>query len=143
MFPVRIRVVAPSHQVGEHNAKSRRGRGGLTIVGKTKDGKLVVQGVFEAMSSTTGLPLEVILEEFKKQDMVVDWVNFCRMSVWHGWKWKTVRERLHYSLMESHGPEYRDEVLKRVEAVHSMLLSSDDPNNGNVALRYAGCVLVE
>jgi len=67
------------------------------------------------MSSTTGLPLEIILQLLKDRNMSVDWVGFYEESLKHLWKWKTTRERIRYSVGEIYGPEYRDKVLKRLE----------------------------
>ena len=97
-----------------HHAKSKKGRPSLTVTGKTEGGSFVVRGIFEAMSSTTGLPLEIILEELDKRGMTVDWVGFYESSLRHGWKWKTTRERVRYSVREIYGDDYCWEVMSRL-----------------------------
>jgi hypothetical protein len=90
----------------------------LSVVGKTEDGKLVVSGIFELMSSILGVPLEFLMEEMKKYNMMVSWTHFYDSSVKHQWKYKTTRERVSSAVFEVYGPEYRDEVIKRLDKYH-------------------------
>ncbi len=75
-----------------------------------------MSGVFEIVTSVLGLPLEIVLEELKKRDIIVSWTHFYDSSVKNGWKWKTLKERVSYSTQEIYGREYRDIVMKRLEA---------------------------
>ena len=70
------------------------------------------------MSSILGVPLEFLLEELKKYNMVVSWTHFYDSSVQHLWKYKTTRERVSSAVFEVYGPEYRDEVIKRLDKYH-------------------------
>lgn len=47
----------------------------LQISGKTEDGKFVIKNVFVYFDSR-GIPLDIILEEIKERDFVVDWYDF-------------------------------------------------------------------
>jgi hypothetical protein len=67
------------------------------------------------MSSVLGVPLEFLLEEMKKNNILVSWTHFYDSSVEHLWKYSTTRDRVSYSVFEVYGPEYRDEVLKRLD----------------------------
>jgi len=67
------------------------------------------------MSSILGIPLEYILEILKKNNMMVSWTHFYDASVKHKWKYKTTRERVSTSVGDIYGPEYRDEVIKRLD----------------------------
>ncbi len=96
-------------------AKSNKIKKTLTVVGKTEDGKLVVSGVFEIMSSTTGLPLEIILEILNKHNMIISWIDFYNSSIKHKWKWRTTKNRIETSVNEIFGKEYTKEILKRLE----------------------------
>ena len=87
-------------------------------MGKTEDERLVVSGIFELMSSILGVPLEFLLEMLKKKDMLVSWTDFYDSSVKHQWKYSTTRERVSTSVFEVYGPEYRDEVIKRLDSYH-------------------------
>jgi len=88
------------------------------MVDKTVDGKTVVQGLFPIMSSILGLPLEILLEILKKNNMVIDWIDFYNGSVQNGWKYKTLRVRVSSGVLEIYGREYRDEILKRLDLYH-------------------------
>ena len=90
---------------------------GLVVVGKTSDDKLVVQGMFDLMSSVLGLPLEYMLDILNKNNMVVDWVDFYKCSVKHCWSYKTLRNKIDVALFEIYGKEYRDSVLMRLDFI--------------------------
>lgn len=76
------------------------------------------------MSSILGLPLEYLLEILKENDMIVDWKEFYESSVKHCWKYKSLRERIYFSVCEIYGQEYRDEVIKRLDLLHSLSQNS-------------------
>ena len=97
---------------GKPHAKSKKS--GLTIEGKTSDGKLVVSGIFKMVSSTIGLPLEFLLEIIDKNNMVISWTHFIEESLKSGWKWKTIENRIEYSVKEVYDKEYCSEVMKRI-----------------------------
>jgi hypothetical protein len=84
-------------------------------VGKTVDGKTVVQGIFPTMSSILGLPLDVILEKLKENNMVVDWIEFYESSKKHGWKNKTTFNRISTYVVDVYGPEYRDHIISTLK----------------------------
>jgi hypothetical protein len=90
----------------------------LSVIGKTEDGKMVVSGIFELMSSILGVPLEFLMEELKKNNMIVSWTHFYDSSVKHSWKYSTTRERVSSSVFEVYGPEYRDKVIKKLNFYH-------------------------
>lgn len=52
--------------------------------------------------------------------MVIDWVEFYRDSVKSGWKYSTLRVRVNTALVDILGPEYWNEVLKRLDFLHSL-----------------------
>lgn len=79
-----------------------------------------MSGVFRAMSSTTGLPLEIILDILKKNNMVVSWKDFIDSSLKEGWKWKTITERISYSVNEIYGARYRDIIMRAVQYYASL-----------------------
>jgi hypothetical protein len=98
----------------------------LSVTGQTEDGKTVVGNVFENYSSRLGLPLEYIVDMLTKNDMVVDWVRFYEDSIKSGWKYSTLRTRVDVALVDTFGPEYRDEVLKRLDWHHRSQQKHDD-----------------
>lgn len=72
------------------------------------------------VTSSQGLPLEIILEILKKEKIVVDWQNFYDLAIKGGWKYKRIRERVSSSVFEVYGPEYRDGVIRRLDKYHEM-----------------------
>lgn len=90
----------------------------MSVVGKTEDGKIVVSGIFELMSSILGVPLEFLMEELKKNNMIVSWTHFYDSSVKYHWKYYTTRERISSSVFEVYGSEYRDKVIKKIDFYH-------------------------
>ena len=95
-------------------AKSKKGKITLTVVGKTDDGKLVVQGVFKITTSILGLPLEYVLLILKENNMIVDWIDFYKESVQNKWKSKTLITKIEASIIEIYDKKYCNEVMKRL-----------------------------
>lgn len=67
------------------------------------------------VTSSQGLPLEIILEVLRKKRIVVDWQDFYDRAIKGGWKYKRIRERVSSSVFEVYGPEYRNEVIRRLD----------------------------
>lgn len=93
---------------------AKRSKPGLKISGKTIDGKPVVQGVFH-VTSTHGIPLEVILDILTKRGMVIDWEDFIKNSLSNGGNPDTIRYRVETAVGDCFGSKYREEVMKRYE----------------------------
>ena len=93
---------------------AKRYRPGLRISGKTEDGKLVVQGMFPIVSSTIGLPLEMLLPDLEKNNMVIDWVDFYQEALRSGWTEKTTIIKIETAVGDYFGTEYKQEVVKRL-----------------------------
>jgi hypothetical protein len=96
---------------------AKRQRPGLKISGKTIDGKPVIQGVFHVTSSI-GLPLEVILDILTKQGLVVDWKDYYETSLSLGCNPHTIVNRIETSVGDCFGPKYREEVMKRLKELY-------------------------
>lgn len=86
----------------------------LKVSGKNTENKIVVQGVFEIFSSLTGLPLDIILLQLDKNNMIVDWIDFYEESIKGGWKNKTTFNKIETVIGDYYGPEYKKEVIKRL-----------------------------
>jgi len=81
--------------------------------GKTHEGLTVWKGVFEVTSSI-GLPLIIVLTLFKDRRYVVDWIDYYESALRHGMQSERVLSRIGSDVSDVYGPEYRDEVLKRL-----------------------------
>lgn len=86
----------------------------LKVSGITDKNKIVVQGVFKIFSSLTGLPLDIILLQLDKNNMIVDWIDFYEESIKGGWKNKTTLNKIETVVGDYYGPEYKKELMKRL-----------------------------
>jgi hypothetical protein len=75
----------------------------------------VIGGVFRFYSSITGLPLDVILETFKLNDLIIDWFQFCDDALESGWTIKGLIERIETALTDVYDIQYRDEVMLKIK----------------------------
>lgn len=67
------------------------------------------------VSSTTGLPLEILLDLIDKKGMCVDWIDFYEEAIKNGWKEKTIYNRIETSTGEIYGSKQKEEILKRLK----------------------------
>ena len=89
----------------------------MDIVGKTKDGKLVVSGIFK-MFDTIGLPLDVIFDQCLDRNIIPSWIHFYDEASAYGWKDKTIFNRLETNISDVFGKEYCNVVIERLK-VHA------------------------
>lgn len=61
-----------------------------------------------------GLPLDFILEELKKENCVVDWIDFFEYSIEKQWKITQTISKIKESLNEVYGKEYSQNVIERL-----------------------------
>ena len=91
----------------------------------TTDGRTVLRGIFEVTSSI-GLPLVTILMMMKEKDQVVDWIDYYQSALDHGMQSSRVLSRIDSDIVDVYGPEYRDEVMKRLR----IFISNQRSTNG-------------
>jgi hypothetical protein len=85
---------------------ARRKRIKLVPAGKTKDGKLVVRGVF-AFFDTYGLPLDVAVERLRVEGLVPDWCELYDSCIKAGWRPTSTFERLLALVGDVYGPTFK------------------------------------
>jgi len=85
----------------------------LRVVGKTPDGKTVVDGIF-TMVATYGVPLDVVVSFLDDRGHVPDWVSFYKQAVREGWPSDRTLLRLEAVVGDVYGPVYREEWKKRM-----------------------------
>jgi hypothetical protein len=54
----------------------------------------------------------------KEKNMLISWIHFYDSSVKHLWKYNTTRDRVSTGVFEVYGPEYRDEVIRKLDMYH-------------------------
>lgn len=86
----------------------------MEISGKTEDEKLVVKGIFPVVNSI-GFPLECVVDTLKKQNMLVDWIDFYLESLTCNWVPERTLERIRLAVGDVYGPGVGDETLKRLK----------------------------
>ncbi len=66
-----------------------------------------------------GIPLDIILETFKRHDCVVDWLDFFYVSQDTGWSMIQAFKRIEYSLIDVYGKEYCNHVIDNLRRILS------------------------
>ena len=61
---------------------------------------------------THGVQLDIILQKFDQEGLVVDWIDFFENSIKGGWNRKTIFKKVKYSLEDVFGKEHSDKVVK-------------------------------
>lgn len=88
----------------------------IRVVGRTHLKQSVISGsdVFNLISSQ-GLPLDICLMHFKKNNLIVDWVGFVDKALSSGWNYKTILKKIRYSLLDVYNKTYTDKVILRLK----------------------------
>jgi alanyl-tRNA synthetase len=89
-------------------------------VGITSDGVKVVAHTFK-MFDAHGLPLDIMLDLLKENNMIPDWTDFYNEASASGWQDKTIRNRVHTAVNDSYGQEQAERVLNRLDLYISTL----------------------
>lgn len=76
-----------------------------------------MSGVFPLFGSLTGLPLEDLVYLLNQNNMVVDWIDFYREGLKHGWKEERMLERIKLSVSETYGQKQAEETVRRLKKI--------------------------
>lgn len=68
---------------------------------------------------TKGVPLEFILEQFKKNEWIMDWPAYVDDAMKDGAKLRTVRGRILAAVGEVYGPKYVDGFKERFDSFYN------------------------
>ena len=91
----------------------------LKQVGKTEDGKFsIVKGVY-TLFETTGLPLDVMLENLKNKNIIPDWIEFYREARLAGISHDRVISRLEEALIDVWDKSFSNLVIERLNKIFS------------------------
>lgn len=88
----------------------------MNQVGKTEDGRIVVNGIGK-MYFETGLPLSVAFDGLKKCNLVPSIPHLIQELKDNGMKEERITHLLNEHLFESYGKEHRDLVISRLAKV--------------------------
>ena len=88
----------------------------MDISGVTDENRLVISRV-GPLCFSKGIPLELILEVFKKRNLVVDWVDYIDNALADGHNKSTIKSRILAAVGDVHGSVYAKEVAKRLKLV--------------------------
>lgn len=86
------------------------------IVGKTSDGKALIDGetVFK-LHDESGLPVQVVFEIMKENNMMPDWILYYEYAITIGnWEFTTIMKVFQHTVPLIWGEEFGKEVLKRM-----------------------------
>jgi hypothetical protein len=98
-----------------------KGQRGYKVVGQTEDGKIIVQGVFR-MINQEGISVTELLYLCEIQNMMPDWIDFCRDAVKCQWSPVTILCRLGPALEEVYGSEMKNIIIERLRRLMSSAL---------------------
>lgn len=85
----------------------------MNVVGKTEEGKYVMDGVFHLYASR-GLPLPILFMGLQDNNMIPSPIHFYEDAVENGWKHKTIFDRLEEAYQDSYGNKFWKEVEQRL-----------------------------
>ena len=88
------------------------------LQGETEDGKTVIGGIFN-YCSTYGAPLELVIDEFDKNDFVIDWKDFVCSAISSGMDKERVKSRIIEAVSDIKGTKYTKEFKKRLELLNA------------------------
>lgn len=63
---------------------------------------------------THGLPLEVVLETLKKNNMVIDWMNYATDALREGHNPRTIKARILEAVGDVYGPKDKEKINNRL-----------------------------
>ena len=85
----------------------------MKVIGKTDNGTKIVSEVFK-MFDSTGLPLDVIFDQCKENDLMPSWLDFYKEASNQGWKDKTIFNRLETNISDVWGKDFYLNVKNRL-----------------------------
>lgn len=80
-----------------------------------------VRSVFKLID-TYGYPIEIALQEIDSFGMTVDWEDFIKDAIDHGWRYEQIRNKIKYACLEIYGPKFK-KVLWKIQATYLYLTS--------------------
>ena len=86
----------------------------LKLSGRTIEGKLVIANIFQ-VTSTIGLPLEIIVDVLNKRDMIINWQDFLNCSIASGARLDTTLNKIENAIGDVFGSKYKEEVMSRLK----------------------------
>jgi hypothetical protein len=95
---------------------SRKNNSGIFPIGKTTDGKIVVDGVWE-MYETHGLPLDIIFSICMEKDWVPSWIDIYLQMKKSGMDHDRILSKLEESISDSFGKEFCMTVISKLELI--------------------------
>ena len=88
----------------------------IKIIGKTTNGKFVIDGVWKCFE-THGLPFDVIFEICIKRNWIPDWTLLYNQMINSKIEKERILSKLAEAISDSFGKVFCDEVLKRLEKI--------------------------
>jgi hypothetical protein len=95
--------------------------------GTTTDNRPVIAGVAR-LTTTHGLPLEVLLEYFRERSMVVDWVDYVACCLKDGHNPDTIRSRIETAIADVYGKQHKQAVLARLDLIFCQASATGRPD---------------
>lgn len=58
------------------------------------------------MSEAMGLPIDMMLDQFSENNIVVDWAEYVDVAHQHGWRDDTILRKLEEAIIDVYGKQY-------------------------------------
>ena len=85
----------------------------IRVVGKTTDGKFVVDGVWKSFE-TFGLPFDVLFEVCLRRNWIPDWTLLIDQMIKSGMDKDRALSKLSEAISDTFGKNFNDEIVKRL-----------------------------
>jgi len=85
----------------------------VKIVGKTSDDRLVLSGLFR-FAETYGLPLEIIFQLLKDNNMIPSWSHLLEEAKKAQVNMERFKRRLQDNIVDIYGRDYYHEIARRL-----------------------------
>jgi len=89
----------------------------FTIVGKTSDGKDLVEGIWKVYE-TYGLPLDSIFDVCIRKNWMPDWITLYIQMVTSGMEHGRILSKLEEALNDSFGKEFGTVVISTLDKIY-------------------------
>ncbi|MCK5021241.1 MAG: hypothetical protein KAS32_29795 [Candidatus Peribacteraceae bacterium] len=86
----------------------------ISIVGKTTDGKMVVDGVYN-FYSTYGLPMDILLDSLWKKNYVPSWECFVKEAKQNGVNLSRLLKKISVSILDVYGKNAHKNIMEYID----------------------------
>lgn len=98
----------------------RKNLQGIRFVGVTTEGLRVLAGFFP-LANSEGIPVEVLMANFRAEGIMGDWADFVCEARNHGWNMAALHTRLVTAARDVYGPVWAEGFQQRLSELYDAL----------------------